>query len=282
MKRTTLGELGMQLPIGTPKGKKFDKGFALRPYKSIIDRHLGNWKEANAKKYPGSLIVAAQIPKFVSLICTEFGGKAYPQTKDFDSTPDQELSLYQAFHADVMYAYIMARVAISPDLELNPTCPGCGKSFKIVFDLNTLDVDILEDGDALEKVIELKHPFKLRDGKLCKAVKVRPIQWAAMMQPGVFSGQMDQVSYSALTGCICGVDCIEGPYTMIESEVDEIHRIDSMRISAVAGTQAAGVDLETNVTCPHEDCGVTITNPLNWTHDYFFGSSFPMSETVIS
>lgn len=281
MRKTTLGEYGLKLPIGVYADRKFNKDFKLRTYKSVIDRHLADWDEANEGKFSSPAAkLAGRVPKFLSLICEDFGGVAIPPDAEGNSTPEQELRFYQIYYADVMYAYVFARLQMDHRLEVPFTCPKCKERQRGIFDLRTLDVDVMEEGDPIERWVDLKHPFKTRDGKQVKKVRVRPVLWAAMMQPGVFSGLMSQISYSALKGCIAGVDCMEGDYQLTEKELDEVARVDVVTINRLAGTMAAGIDLETHVECCK--CKHMNTDALNWTFDDFFGGSLPMSETVNS
>lgn len=283
MRKTTLGEQGQKLPIGVRNGRAFNKDFTLRPYKSFIDRHLGDWDEAAEGKYKAGAKVAARIPKFLSLICESFGGVAMPLDDKRNSPAESELKFWGYTYADVMYAYIYSRLAtLGPDLEVRFTCqnPKCKVQQRAVFDLRTLEVDVLEEGDEYESWVVLKEPIKLRDGKLARKVRVHPVLWSSLMQPGVFSGLMSQVSFSALAGCIAGVDAVEGAYQLIPSELDEIGRQDVININRKAGLLAAGIDLETSVDCAA--CKTTHKDPLNWTFDFFFGSSLPISETANS
>ena len=148
--------------------------------------------------------------------------------------------------------------------------------------LPDLEVDVIEDKEELEKLVKLNDPFKLRSGQLVRRVRVVPVPWSAMMEPGVFSGLMSQISYSALKGCIAGVDCVEGAYTLTQDELDEISRRDVVNINRISGTLAAGIDLQTNIRCSKEECSHLHIDALDWTFDNFFGSSLPMSETANS
>jgi hypothetical protein len=283
MRKTTLGEYGQKLPIGVRTDRQFNKDFSLRTYKSVVDRHLGDWDEANEGKFASAAAkLAGRIPKFLSLICEDYGGIALPPDPEGNSTPEQELRFYQAYYADVMYAYVYARLVLDHRMEIPFTCQNksCKHRQRGIFDLRSLEVDVMEEGDEIERWIKLKEPFKTRDGKQVTKVCIQPILWSSMLQPGVFSGLMSQVSYSALKGCIAGVDCMEGNYQLTDAELDQVSRIDVVTINRLAGTMAAGIDLETDVECAK--CGHVHVDALNWTFDDFFGSSLPISETAIS
>jgi len=284
LRRTTIGELGPRLPIGTLQGKNLVKDFQLRPYKSRIDRALGDWLEANRAKYSSAPILeAAKVAKFVSLICSQFGARGLALTDDGDSTPEAEVGMYSAWYADVMYAYVFARIqALGPQLEVEMTCPACNKPAKGVFDLNTAEVDVLEDPADLHTVVKLKRPFRDRNGKRITELRMQPITWSTMLKPGVFSGQMDQISYAGLEESVVGTNTYEGEYRLTTAEIDEIERIDLVHINRQTEGLAAGLTLQTPMRCPNDECGFEMVDALNWSFDYFFGSSLPTLETASS
>jgi hypothetical protein len=288
LRRTTIGELGAKLPIGTLTGRQLTKDFQLRPYKSRIDRAVGDWLEANAAKYSSPAVrEAARVAKFCSLICSQFGDKAFALTAEGDSTPEAEVTIYSRWYADIMYLYVFARIqALGPQLEVSFVCPRCKKSAKGIYDLNTMEVDVIDDAADLEKWIDLTRPFKDRNTQRISRLKMRPITWATMLKPGVFSGVMDQITQAGLEDSICGTDA--NPETGLTlQEIDEIERIDVVKLNHETQDLAAGLELKTSVACPHdndngEPCGHVDEDAMNWTFDYFFGSSLPMSATASS
>ncbi len=288
MKTLTIKDNGYKLPIGVlstadgnGKGKRLIRDFTLRPYKSSIDRNISDWIEANESKYPTrAVFIAARVAKFVSLICSQFGDTAWALDKDKNSTPEQELAIYGMYYCDVMYVYYMARIAaLGPSYEFPYVCPDkkCAAhgGSKIIFDLSSTDVDILEDNDPLDKWIRLIHPFKNREGRLVKKLKLAPARWGLTSQPD-FYGATEGVSVSILRECVRAIDSQDGNYELTNEEIDEIHHTDVINIDRMTKTLAPGLDLQTKVECI---CGKTLLNPVNWTPDFFLGSSLPISET---
>ncbi len=283
MKKITVSECGYKLPIGvlSTNGKGLVRDFTLRPYKSSVDRHIADWVETNESKYsrPGTLI-AARVSKFVSLICSQVGDVAWALDKDKNSTPEQELAVYGMWYADVMYVYFMARIAsLGKDYEYPYICPdkkcAANKGSKITFDLSTADVDILEPNDPLQKWVELKFPFKNRAGRLVKKFRIEPARWHITLQPDFYGKSADGVSYTILQDCVRGIDGQDGRYELTTDEIDEINHADVINIDRQTKSLAPGIDLQTKIECI---CGRLIVNPLNWTPDFFFGSSYPISE----
>ena len=90
--------------------------------------------------------------------------------------------------------------------------------------------------------------------------------------------------------CMCvtnATEGTEGDMPLNRAEIDEIERIDTVRSNHETQDIAAGPALITSVACPHKDdkgkaCGYVNEDAMNWSFDYFFGSSLPMSETANS
>lgn len=283
MQTTTLKEWGARLPIGFPKGKGLEKTFALRPFKAKVERHLGNWKEANGGKYNAGQLLAMQTAKLLSLLISQAGSTQLAVADDGDSSAASELEIHKWFFSDVMYAYIFSRVqSLGSELESPVVCPmnSCGFSGMGQFDLNSVEVTVADSVEELYSWVDLQRPFLLRDGQTqCKSVRVGPVRWATMTKPGVLAGNMSAIALSSLQDSICAVNRKEDqPYQLSESELDEMEKIDRVRIDRLAGKASAGVDLNTTMKCPQ--CGAPIVNPLDWTYDSFFGSSLPLETST--
>lgn len=273
---TTLKEWGPRFPIGFPSKDSLAKDFSLRPFKARIDRHLGNWKEANGARYNAGQLLAMQTAKLLSLLVSKAGGADLSLLDDGDSSAASELAIQKWFFSDVLYAYVFARVQnLGPELEAPLSCPMQNCKFSGVgqFDLNTVEVRAAETRSDLTSWVDMKRPFLLRDGTMCKSVRVDPIRWSSMTRPGVMSGNMGAIALASLQDAIGAVNRKDEAYTLIESELDEIEKIDRVRIDRIAGGLVAGVDMTTTIPCPK--CKAPIVNPLDWTYDFFFGSSLP-------
>jgi hypothetical protein len=59
-----------------------------------------------------------------------------------------------------------------------------------------------------------------------------------------------------------------------DRDLDEMDKIDRIRINRITNEVAAGPDMRVRVPCPK--CGLEIIDPLNWTFDYFFETSVPL------
>jgi len=287
MKITTVRELGAQLPVGFPQQDgTLAKAFTLRPYKSRIDRHIGLWEEANRDQFgtDQGMQLAMKVAKFVSLIVESVGGKQLTLTEDGNSPEEREVEIAQWAFADVLYVYFYARLnSLGDQMSVDVACPSCNREYtgddSLVFDLRDADVRLIEKPSEMDFWYKMKRPFRLRDKKtVCEQVRIAPMRWVTMQQPGVLSGSaMGQLGYRMLADCICGINGnASQPYDFTDHEMDEMEKIDRVAIDKLAERVGGGLDLRVTVKCDNKDCQQPITNPLNWTWDHFFGESVPL------
>lgn len=275
MRMTTIGEWGARFPIGIPVDGGLLKTFELRPFKAKHDRFLGIWKEANDGKYSEGQFIAALVAKVVSMICDRVGSVSMPVTVDGDSPDVSELKVYDWHFADVMYLYFFSRIkSLGSQMKVSLRCPNvpCMYSGEASFDLNEADVRVAETPDELRYKYKLEEPILLRDKETrASEVTLAPIKWSTMTKPGVVGGSIGSVDLASLQDSIVEVNG-QG-YLLAQPEIDELSKLDFVRINQKSEDASAGIDLRTKVCCP--ECGFLIQNPLDWSYDYFFGRSLP-------
>lgn len=270
---TTVGELGATLPIGIVDGRKLKKDFSLRRYKSWIDRHMNLWREEHQGERMGLLVA-----KLLSLLVESVGDDHFSLKDDKNSTPEQLLKVLKLHYADAMYMYIYARIqAVGNEIELPYVCERCGNGGLAIADLNTLEVKVWDEPQYLQQWVELRDPITLRSGRAAKKVELRPITLQAQTVPGADSASL---SYAALREAICGVDCESGYYNILDSELDELVKLDMVRLDRRANSLSAGPNLRTSIECKSPKCGAKIKEAFNWGYDTFFGSSIPLSQLI--
>jgi hypothetical protein len=283
MKKTTLGELGPQLPIGQLVGNKFEKEFVLKPYKAKIDRLIGLWKQTQMKTYNSNdaQLGAKIVPKFLSLICERVGTKTMPVTDKGDSTAEAELWVSKWPMSDVLYMYIYTRVvALDPMLKVPAACGTMGCDFKAnsaEFDLRTLEVRYSETINDTFEWVKLTTPIKNRDGSLTiREVRVEPVSWLTVVNRGAPSSVSSPFSTFALRESIKAINKGESKdgtsYTLIEDEMDELSKRDLIKLDQVCGDLSLGIDITTKIDCPK--CGTPMLNLLDWDFESFFDLSF--------
>lgn len=281
MRRTTLRELGQNLPIGFLEDGKLQKGFTVRPYKARIDRLLGHWREANEGQS-----IAYLVAKFIAMITERAGPHALALTQQGDSTDESEALVGTWYFADVMYIYVWTRIhELDPYLVAPIKCPVCGYMGVGKFDLRDSDVDVVESVEDLQTIVTLDRGFKLRDQTLVKKVTLCPVTWAVMYQQGAAAGTLSSGGYAQLQHSICAVNDREH-YTPLVEELDELRKPDMVKLDRAAGKVSAGLDLIISIDCPGKNekaadgkCSFKINRPLDWSFDYFFDSP-SLSETL--
>jgi len=272
MRKTIVRELGMQLPVGVLKDGKLDKSFVLRPYKSKVDRFLNIYREANEGRTMAHLAA-----KFLSLIVESAGGVSYPLAESGDSTADSEFKIYNWYFADVLYVYLYSRILnVSEMIEVPYRCQRCGTKGISKADLWTTEVKVVEKVDELSTWVDLKDGFKLENGKTCKKLKLQPVKYQAMFAAGSGGSSTGGLSYAQLRESVSEVDGTPPGYIIKDSEIDDIGKMDMLRIDRQAAIVSAGPDMRTSIDCPKADCGVQIKDALNWAFDPFFDSSVPL------
>jgi len=282
MKKTTLAELGSRLPIGFQEGNTLQKDFGLRPFKTKVDRHLAAWIKNNAGKHDDVTLEACKVAKLLSLLVSHVNGAACPVTPQGDSTPEFEAQIYNWFFADVMYAYMYARVeALGSTMLLPVVCPNCRYSTEEAkVDLSTTEISTVESVEELYKWVDLQHPLLLRDGRTTlQSVKIGPVRWSTYCKPGVLASEVAAFDPTSLRDSICAINRDDSKaYSMTNAEIDELHKLDFERINHQAGAVLAGPDITTTVRCP--SCNFPITGLLQWTYNFFFGLSFHVEDQI--
>jgi len=270
MKKTTVGELGCNLPIGLMRDGQLLKRFELQPFKTKTERMLGAWQKSNAHLDEGQ-ILTSKVSKLLSMLVINVDAEGMPK-----DPLQAERSMYSWWADDVMYAYVVARIqALGNEFVWSFSCNkhGCKYSTdSAVFDLNTLEVSCLETPDELRQSINLKHPFMLSSGEKLHRVTVSPLRWSSFTRGGaMLDAAVGAGDFWTFRDSICGINGREGSVVLTDDDIDEFSFEDYRRIEKITQDNSAGISLQTHADCP--DCGTTNYNILNWGYDDFFGSS---------
>jgi len=265
VRTATLADLGYNLPLGIPTGAVLAKAFAFRPYTMAQDKAIARDFEANADSTE-----AAKVTSTLKHLLVTLGDMDLSEAK-----PEEvEAHVKGMFFGDVMFAYVMARVAsLGKGLSFPYRCPFCGTPFVFEGDLTTIRVRAFDTPESLEQFVTLPVPWKLRD-KAVTRLLLRPSPW------GMIEGKMHTpVHYQAaiMQGAILGADDKEdGPLDgerlrLTPFEVDSMpKRIINFLNDEVARTNG-GPELSVRTTCPSPGCKRELDQPLDWSYESFFG-----------
>jgi hypothetical protein len=272
MRTVTVAELGQQLPIGILKNGKLEKDFALRPFKSWVDRQLSAYREAHAAtRHHGHLLA-----KYISLMAERVGSETFPLTAERNSMSEMEARVLSWNFADVIYMYLYSRVQLSDKIRFPYACPNVNckqKNGVMQASLNDIEVRVIDDPKELTQWIQLRDGFKISDGRTVKKVRLHPVSYNAQLTASGASG-LGSLTYHVFRESVDRVDCVDTPYILRNEEIDEISRYDMITIDRQAEVITAGPKISTAGKCP--SCGVEIENMINWSFDDFFGSSIQL------
>ena len=140
-KKTTLGELGRQLPVGikTADGQLV-KAFDHRRMKTKDEKAI-------AKHIKARMTQGQHVSHVLAQMCDRIGPYEFDDNMKFE---DRIIRIGQMFMGDVMHAYMSLRVAIiGPKVGLDVTCGGCRKEFRFFADLESTEVTTVTDDQDL-------------------------------------------------------------------------------------------------------------------------------------
>jgi hypothetical protein len=277
MKTITVKELGSTLPIGMWDGKTLHKDFSLRPYKSKIDRHLNAWREANEGKH-----IAWEVVKFLSLIIESAGDQVLRLDDKGDSTEESMAKVLDWSFGDVMYMYLFARKIVCNELTIKYGCPNDKCTVKAAeknVDLSSVEVVVIESVKDCRFWVELIDGFRLSNTKLCKKIQLKSIPFKTLLLQGATQGFVDSLGYSQLREAIISVDGGGDNYVLTDEELDEMGKLDQLRLNRYSGKLTGGPKLQTTITC--DKCKQPIVRAIDWRYEHFFDSSIPVSRLMI-
>jgi hypothetical protein len=275
LRKTTLGELGSKLPVGTPDPATSGliKDISRRRWNLGLEKKLGKAREK---------MKTGNIAKFATLVlagvCEQIGGLKIkewnPKNKgDHDKALIQIGNMYMC---DALYAYVWLRHdVIGREVDLTLTCPVCSHKMAFKADLETLEVNVADNPDDILWQYDLKHPITLR-GQKCTGFKLGPIRWNSIenSQKGSLldmGGTKSEMIWSAIVEPL-GHDKLAG-VSVAEHELEELDKWDLEKLSGLIDVNSPGPDMAIEATCPRGPCGHSFRTPIDWMYDSFFGIS---------
>lgn len=259
-KKTTLAELGRQLPIGVkaPDGGLI-RAFDYHPMKTKDERAIGKCRKAKMPQGVHMSHVLAQM-------CDRIGPHEFD---DRMKTEERVVRIGQMFMGDVFYAYVSLRVAVmGPELKMNVKCGSCGKEFKFDADLNTTEVVTVENEEDLRWKYDLRDPIKIR-GKTVKTFTICTPRWFSISQLQEDDEQIMKIA--TVRSSIVGINEEKEDVMLTDPEIDELSKFDLEGIACRLDDNFVGPDMTIEGACPR--CGASFSRPINWMYDDFFASS---------
>lgn len=271
MKILTLEDLGNNLPIPDQTGTRHQ--FKFKPWKLPEEKKIGELKKTH--KHLGRFV-----REVFDFMLVDFQGKAW-QSVDLH---ERKLILSQLPWANVFYMWCYLRVdALGTDMKMERiSCPQCEfeiKNYKA--DLNSLEVKCSgydDDGKEVKEdrewVYKLKVPFTHGEVEVV-GLKFGYTPWLAMEKIGAQERNFGSIKEAMIAASIIGALTEEGGDTPIQLDKQKV--LENLAKKDIEGfydeldEHNGGPILGLDVECP--SCSHKFNQYLNWTYDYFFGSS---------
>jgi hypothetical protein len=263
--KTTLGELGPQLPIGIPdKTGALQRALAVRKWRLPEEREIGALRAKHKHKNVGKYVSA-----LLAKMCTQLGPHRFDGSQE---DPKRMLMIDQMYLGDVLYAYVWLRYkSMGPDMPLHPSCPYCQEDFRYKGDLSTLDVAMATELRATIWDYELREPIKMRNREIRKLTLGPPLLSA------LTAANVDELNTgnSKSTLIYGSVKSLEGLGEIIPApgELDDLCKYDIEELSRLMDERTLGPIMMIKGRCPAPACGRDFQIPIEWTTEDFFSTS---------
>jgi hypothetical protein len=262
MQKTTLRELGSQMPVGIEAADgTLMKSFKLRPFRMKEEKELARLKERpglNAAKY-ASMVVAAML--------TEIGGRQM----DGMTESAREALISNLTVGDVLYIYTFLRAeALGSEVRMRVPCGKCKEHFDFLGDLTTIEVRTVDKPGEMVRHFEMAHGIPYR-GQTRKKVTLRPIRWSIFETTDLKNAVM--LRAAALQNAIVGIEGIpDAEFSPIpDTSLDELTKRDMEMLERAAEMNSPGPLMAVEAKCPK--CRTSWAGPIDWGYDSFFSHS---------
>lgn len=267
--KTILKDWGPQLLIGVERGSPplIHRDFAFRDFTFEREKEIDKMRSV---KGGAGTHHAKTVTTVLAHMLTDWAGESFSNLQQ----KHREQAINNSYMEDVLYAWVYLRATeLERILTINPTCliQSCGEQYTWKGDLFTMESTISRD--RIKPV-----QFKLS----------KPIEWATknyntlLLMPakwGAFTGLAANMTTADIKSAvaIASIHALFDPETessvpMPQRAIDFMSKKDVERLTkAILGDTFPGVDAEFELRCPK--CGHVHRTPLDWTWDFFFGSS---------
>lgn len=261
--KTTIAELGPNLPVGYLVGGSLVKDLKDRVWRTKDERELAKMRKKNQS-------MASYLTMVIGQMFSKFG----PHQFAVDQKPaEKQVVIGQAYMGDVFYAYMYLRQqVIGNELVMNITCPtpDCG-SFKFTGDLGSTEVNKVDDPEALLWEHKLLRPIELRGKEITKFRLSTPL-WHSLVSSSKddnFNETLGKIM--VVQSSIIGLNDEPGMIALTDAEMDEVGKKDLEAIAHRANDEFIGPKMGVEGKCPK--CEREFNAPIDWSYDRFFTTS---------
>lgn len=261
MTETTVADLGERLPHGEPLTLR-EIPFAFRPPTMGPKKELGSLAQNKTlKNYPARLVAT-----YLGTALEKLDDQAMRELK-----PEARGAKVGALTlGDVLYLLMRWQYLTNPKgLILGESrCGTCNYNFDAIkVDLGSLPVTVPtvpEPGKAPTARVGLHRGFMFA-GALVKTVEVTAPTWHDVWWEIAAANwsNIDLLAANTIRAAICGVDTSPVPRVTDEA-IDGIWPEDKELLDEAIEKVSATPDMEIEVTCPRETCGVANALVIDW------------------
>jgi len=271
VRKTTLGELGPNLPLGfIDASGAHVKSMAERPWRMKEEKELAALKDDTDE----SMSVGQHVSGILATMYSRLGHYDFNELE----MAKRRIILSQAFMGDVWYAYVWLRCqSLGSDLKIQVRCPTCRKLFPFVADLKTTEVCTAGKLEDLLWTYELRQPVEIL-GKKVKAFRMGPARWQ-MLESAQGKGDAGAAKEVAIRSHVYGLNDEKEQCVLAPDSVDEMGKMDIEHMTAAIDERFLGpnMSIETGPENPCIHCKSKAVHrlPLDWSYDNFFAISSP-------
>jgi hypothetical protein len=266
-KKTTLGELGPNLPIGVldPATRKVEKGLEHLDWTTRMERELGKSKKKTMNQ-------AEHVSLILSRLYTRVGHLKWDPNSLDEKKRRVEYGgrLSSMYSGDIFYMYYWLRRNVIGNIVTidKVTCGRCEAEFTWEGDLDTVEVTTVDDEKQLDWAYELIRPFKIGE-KLVEQMTLRSPRWGALE---AHAGDIVDDGSAKIIAVSSSVTMVNGePENLDMEDLDNMGKRDLEALARRLNEEFIGPKMSIEQDCPK--CERPINMPIDWRHESFFGNS---------
>jgi hypothetical protein len=263
-RKTTVGELGMRLPIGTgpldgSRARVTD--LETRLWTAAEEERIGALRKKNSRMTEAELVL-----EVLALFCTRWG------EHDFSAMPhnDRVTILKAQTTADIFHAWTMLRIEnMGEKLKFDVKCPDC--EHKYAFELNAEDfvchVPVSENTNLLAETPQLSMGMTI-GAERRRVLLVKPAPWGLTLEVEKSSGGLSTIKIRIVKCSVAGWPGSANDVAISLPMVNTLIKRDFEDLVRYIHKAHEPVDLSYTTQCP--GCEVEHLQQVPWYYDIFF------------
>lgn len=257
--KITIKERGPILPLGIQdRSGALIRDISIKPWRMKEEKELGELRDKNKDSN-----LAAYVSMILSTMCTKLGPYNFEEMK----LEEKNAVISQMFMGDVFYVYVWLRINCLGSkfpVEFKPNWSN--KDIKIKADLNSIEVNSVENFEEACWNYKLKNPIEIR-GKLIKSFKMGPLRWASLeFQDNFGANNQGLAKLLAIKASIIKCTELESEVMLIDKELDELTKYDIENLTSLIDKKSIGLVMAIEGNHNGRDYQI----PIDWSYDNFF------------